>query len=182
MNFEIAVNDKWQIPDWVYEKVDERLVALNYLPKEIYEELENLSEESRRKIRVIDQLEEEDPTNNEIPNHISELLELHDSNLLKVEEKDGEIFLDINYSLASSLEGVHRLRFVEGKILENEINQLVIDESGFSNIYFIASEVYHKEDYFEFHFFLDSYVDDEGESLYLTIKGKDLLNTSNPPE
>lgn len=163
MNFEIAVNDKWQMPDWVYEKVDERLVALNYLPEEIYEELENLSEESRR-------------------NHISELLELHDSNLLKVEEKDGEIFLDINYSLASSLEGVHRLRFVEGKILENEINQLMIDESGFSNIYFIGSEVSHKEDYFEFHFFLDSYVDDEGESLYLTIKGKDLLNTSNPPE
>lgn len=182
MNFEIAVNDKWQMPAWVYEKVDVRLVALNYLPKEVYKELENFSEESEIRIRDIDQLEEENPTNKNIPNHILELLELHDSNLLKIEEKDGEIFLDINYSPASSLEGLYRVQFVEGKILENEINQLVIDENGSSNIYFIASEAYNVGDYFEFHFLLDSYDDDEGESLYLTIKAKDLVNTNNPPE
>lgn len=117
MNFEIAVNDKWQMPAWVYEKVDVRLVALNYLPKEVYKELENFSEESEIRIRDIDQLEEENPTNKNIPNHILELLELHDSNLLKIEEKDGEIFLDINYSPASSLEGLYRVQFVEGKIL-----------------------------------------------------------------
>lgn len=182
MNFDIAVNDKWQMPTWVYEKVDARLVALNYLPKEIYEALENLSDESERRIRDIDQLEEEDPTNKEMPNHILELLELHDSNLLKIEEKDGEIFLDINYSPTSSLEGFHRVQFIEGKILENEINHIIIDESGSSNVYFIAREAYNIGDYFEFHFRLDSYVNDEEESLYLTIKAKDLVNTNNPPE
>lgn len=182
MNFDIAVNDKWQMPAWVYEKVDEILVALNYLPNEIYEELENLSEESERRIRDIDQLEEEDLTNKEIPNHILELLELHDSNLLEIEEKDEGILLDINYSAGSNLEGAHRVEFVEGQVLENEINHLVIDDNGISNIYFIAREVYNMGDYFEFHFLLDSYVEDEGESLYLTIKAKDLVNNSNPPE
>ena len=181
MNFDLEVNDKSQLPDWVYKEVDPRLIALYYLPEEVYEKLEKISEESTRRIKEIDQLEEQDLTNKRIPNHLLELLELHDSNLLKIEEKEGNIFLDVDYSSALSLEGFQRLQFTEGEILENEINRLIIDEDGLSNIYFIAREVYNMGDYFEFHFLLDSYLDDEGESSYLTIRAKNLLNISNPP-
>jgi single-stranded DNA-binding protein len=79
INFDIAVKDKWQMPEWVYEKVDARLIALYYLPKDIYKELENLSKDSERIIEEIDQLEEKEPYNKLIPEEIIELLELHDS-------------------------------------------------------------------------------------------------------
>lgn len=182
INFDIAVKDKWQMPEWVYEKVDARLIALYYLPKDIYKELENLSKDSERIIEEIDQLEEKEPYNKLIPEEIIELLELHDANLLKIEEQDRSIFLNIIYGPASSLEGHQRIEFINAEILANEIGHVVIDENGFSNVYFIAREAYNYGDCFGFHFLLDSYVEDEGESMYLTIRAKDLVKNSNPPE
>lgn len=182
LNFDIAVNDKWQMPSWVYEKVDARLIALYYLPKDIYKELENLSKESERRIKEIDKLEEKDTYNKSISEEMIELLELHDSNLLKIEERDGSIFLDVIYSPISKLEGHQRIEFINAEIIENEISYVVIDENGFSNAYFIAREAYNYGDYFEFHFLLDSYVEDEVESMHLTIRAKDLVKNSNPSE
>lgn len=182
LNFDIAVNDKWQMPAWVYKKVDARLIALYYLPSDIYKELETISNNNEETIRKIYQQAEEHIYHQDVPEYIHKLLDLHDAHLIKIEEKPDSIYLNLMYGIASSMEGYSRLEFVEGKFLENEVDNPVIDEEGFSKIYFVDQEIYNLGNYFEFHFLLDSYEKDLGEYLYLTIRAKDLVSNSNPPE
>lgn len=175
INFDIAVNEKWQMPAWVYEKVDPRLIALYYLPKDVYQELKEISDRSENWVRSVQQAEENDPHAENIPKRILENLELHDASLQTIEEKGGNVFLKIIDDTFSGIDAYSTLEFVEAEIIENELMDAKNFGQDLYNIYFIMNEVYNYGDYFEFHFMLDDYTENGGESLYLTIRAKDLI-------
>lgn len=183
LNFAIAVRDQWQLPAWVYEKVDARLIALHYLPRDLYKELETISKNNEKTIRNIEQQADEHLDRQDIPEKIKTLLELHDAQLLKIEEKKDTIYFDLVYGPASSMEGHHRIAFVEGEFLEKEGDLSGIDAGGLPGIYFSEQEIYHCGAYYEFHFLFDSYEEQQqGEYLYLTIRAKDLVHGNLPVE
>ncbi|WP_459130170.1 hypothetical protein [Guggenheimella bovis] len=174
INFDIAVRDRWQMPKWVYEEVDPRLIALYYIPKEKYNELRSVSEYNEKYIKEIDEKAEKVLSEQEIPEGILSLLDLQDASLLNIEEHEGTITLEVLYEPGSSRVGKCRLIFKDAEFLENEIDKISVDEEGNSNTYFINQEIYSLGDSYEFHFLLDSYEDDRIEEKYLTIKAKNL--------
>lgn len=81
-----------QYPDWVVERVDERLLALQLLPQNIFQKLQKIVKESQELVETVEDLVEQEnrKQKEKIPNDIWYIIygELADSILLKIEEED----------------------------------------------------------------------------------------------
>lgn len=174
-DYEDAISNQVFMPKWVYEEVDPRLIALYYLPRDIYEELQKIDKENKEYLKELERLVEEDLYKQRLPEHFESLLDLHDSNLLKIEEKGNDIYLYVRYENDLDINNPKVLRFVDAKFLEKEEINLEIGSEGISSTYFIYQETYNNEDNYEFHFLLESYNDEVSNSAYMTIKAKDLI-------
>ena len=174
-DYEDAISNQFFMPKWVNEKVDPRLIALYYLPRDIYEELQRIDKENKEYLKELERLVEEDLYKQRLPEHFESLLDLHDSNLLKIEEKGNDIYFYVRYENDLDINNPKVLRFVDAKFLEKEEINLEIEPEGISSTYFIYQETYNNEDNYEFHFLLESYNDEVSNSAYMTIKAKDLI-------
>lgn len=81
-----------QYPDWVVESVDERLLALQLLPQNIFQKLQKIVKESQELVETVEDLVEQEnrKQKEKIPNDIWYIIygELADSIILKMEKED----------------------------------------------------------------------------------------------
>ncbi|NLM06101.1 MAG: DUF4085 family protein [Tissierellia bacterium] len=175
INYNMALEAKYHFPDWVYESVDNRLIALYYLPRDVYDKLKKISDENEEFVRKVDRLADENLYSQAIPDHMHDLLLLHDANLIKLEEREGDIFLYIRSECYLHTKDPIILKFVGGEYLEKEEMNLEVDSRGYSSTSFSYQETHNKGDHFEFHFLLNTFVDGGVKDIYLTIKARDLV-------
>lgn len=134
------------LPDWVFDKVDMRILALNALPKSIHEVLSK-DNETRREL---------------YEQKSDEAMNLRKKNTNRALTKLLDEYLEDNYYLVSMeinpegdsyfyLNDENKgIQFTDLKIIENELGNIK------DHIFIYASEIYDTENGYEIHFLLDT--------------------------
>ncbi len=175
-NYKYMLEDDFNdLPSWVPEKVDKRLLALGLLPESVYEQV--LQEEAviSAKFEAINEEAEELLDNQDIPEAIKDRFYFHDANFLSIAQEGTNLhfvlrmygvwgaspFVSINFKNVSEFEREEGL----------EIN-LLSDENGqpYSSTYYLYEELYKTSEGYEAHFLVSS-----DENLkYMTLACKDI--------
>ncbi len=174
-NYQTMLNDSDYFPEWVFDEIDPRLVALNYLTEDLYNQLDKLSETADEYVQsVIDAYDEVYEQEN-IPEDILHLIDLHDANIEGIEEVDGDILFTVKPEHYDDEDDAETLVFENAKFLEfEEFNTESAEEfDGKTPTFFLYEEVYNSGDGYEFHFLLGDY-SEEDPHKYLTIYADDI--------
>ncbi|HHU53186.1 MAG TPA: DUF4085 family protein [Clostridiaceae bacterium] len=175
-NYKYMLEDDFQdLPSWVLEKVDKRLLALGLLPNSIYKQV--LQEE----IRVTAQFEaingeaEELLANQEIPDEIKERFYFHDAGFISITQEGKDISFILRMDGIWDVSPFVRIRFKNLLKLDKEeglVINLLRDEDSqlYSNTYYLYEELYRISEGYEAHFLISS----EEDLKYLTIVCEDI--------
>ena len=166
------------LPQWILDTVDPRLVAMWVLPESAYK---RLAEEDAEKQARFDELDEaadeamedfyESITSDELADLIDDLEEMTGDYVVNYTESGDEIELQFSGWDEDGDEVRRSIIMGEAEILEKEPLDLQVetDEDGdtTSNCDITQYEIYFEDDMFEIHFLFDNY--DEG-LKYLTVR------------
>lgn len=161
-----------RFPDWVKDKVDIRLIALDYLPKSVYEELKT---EQKKNKAAFDKIEREArkalaKESKKIPERITSNFGFHDGTVLSLEQVGADLVMMIKE------DGVPFERetpyvcvaFTNGKIKERDEN-LTFEADGVQCAW-LYDELYKTENGYEAHMLLT-----DKDLCYLTIDCDDII-------
>jgi hypothetical protein len=154
------------LPDWVREAVDPRILAMYFMPEKIYRKLADEDKANEEKFDVLDGQTEEafEEMRGDIPDELEELMdtlgELEDSYVLSIEKTGNEIEMKLEGWDEDGEEAVYTLRFDEVEVLEDEGVEAHSgkDEDGDteSDCELLYSEMYIEDGKPEFHMMFDN--------------------------
>ena len=177
MEYQMKLEYNDYLPDWVYDSMDNRLIALNYLTEDIYRKLERESELADEYIESVIEAYALSEEEEDIPEDILDFLNLHDANLVGIEEVEGDILLTVKPEHFAEDDEPEVLVFTNARFIEFEELNTEIDDDflGLSPTFFIYNEVYNSGEGFDFHFLL---ADSSSEETYkyLTIYADDIYS------
>ena len=156
--YKINLEDRYGIPKWVYEEVDNRLIALNFLPKSVLKKLKVQEKENKKKFDKIMKEANKVLSKENVPEEIQEKLSLHDARVVEFKKEENNYVMTIeNYE-----DEVIQIVFEETEIIE-------LEELNFENCYWLYEEIYKTKNTYEVHIMIDSYG-----LKYVTLKCKDI--------
>lgn len=154
------------LPDWVREAVDPRILAMYFMPEKIYRKLADEDKANEEKFDVLDGQTEEafEEMRGDIPDELEELMdtlgELEDSYVLSIEKTGNEIEMKLEGWDEDGEEAVYTLRFDEVEVLEDEGVEAHSgkDEDGDteSDCELLYSEIYIEDGMPEIHMMFDN--------------------------
>lgn len=148
-NFEQAYKAMIEIkdyyPKWVYDEVDNRLIALNLLPKGVLKKLRAEEKENKKRFDKIMKEARKVLNKQDVPEKIQNQLSLHDDRITAFEKQGNNYVMTIeNYD-----DEVIQIVFEEADIIEFE-------ELDFENCYWLYEEIYKENNMYEVHIMVDS--------------------------
>ena len=114
------------LPDWVRDEVDPRILAMYFMPEKIYRKLSEQDAANEERFEALDERADEalDDMIDELPEEYEELFEtleeLEDAYVLGIEMAGDEIELKLEGCDEEGEEVVYTLRFDEVEVLEDE--------------------------------------------------------------
>ena len=143
--FQGMLENRDEFPKWVYDEVDNRLIALNFLPKSVLKKLKAEEKEINKKFDRIEKEARKVLSRQNVPEEIQEKLCLHDDRIIGFDKQGNNYVMTIeNYD-----KKVIHIVFEETKIIE-------LEELDFENCYWLYEEVYKENDMYEVHIMVDS--------------------------
>lgn len=164
-------------PKWLLDSVDHRLLALDYLPEDVYVKYRSELREKKKKWDNINRMAEKEEKSQHIPKRVSSALQLHDSCLLSL-KKEGQ-----NLVMIVAKDGLwpedatpyRKLTFKKAQILEKEpglrCRKYMLEDFYSSNVCFMYHEIYKKQEDFEVHMMFAT----PGDLAYLTVACADVV-------
>lgn len=154
------------LPDWVIEKVDPRILAMYFMPEKIYRKLAGEDAANEEKFEALDEKADEarEEMRDEVPEDYEELMdtleELESCCVFAASIGDDEIEMQIEGWDDEGDPVIYTLRFDETEVLENEgveVNSW-IDEDGdtASDCEFLFAEMYFEGDRPEIHMMFEN--------------------------
>lgn len=158
-SYKAMLEIKDYFPKWVYDEVDNRLIALDLLPKSVLKKLRVEEKENKNKFDKIMKEARKVLRKQNVADEIIEKLNLHDDKIigLKNQGKDYEMTIE-NYE-----DEIIKIIFEEAEIIE-------IERINFENCYWLYEEIYRRNDIYEVHILAES----EG-LKYITLKCKEII-------
>ena len=163
------------LPDWVKETVDPRILAMYFMPEKIYRKLAEEDKANEEKFEALDEKADEalEDMRGDLPEEYEELMdlleELENAYVIEAEIGSGEIELKLEGWDDDGEEAVFTLRFDEAEVLENEGVEAHAekDEDGDieSDCELLYSEIYIEDGRPEIHMLFDN-----NELKYLTFR------------
>ena len=154
------------LPDWVRESVDKRILAMYFMPENIYRKLAGEDEANEERFEALDEKADEayEEMRGDIPEDYEELMdtleELESSYVLEASIGGDEIELKIEGWDDDGEEAIYTLRFDEVQVIENEGVEAKsgIDEDGdsFSDCEILYTEMYFEDGRPEVHMLFDN--------------------------
>ena len=114
------------LPDWVKETVDPRILAMYFMPEKIYRKLAEEVKANEEKFEALDEKVDEalEDMRGDLPEEYEELMdlleELENAYVIEAAIGSGEIELKLEGWDDEGEEAVFKLRFDEAEVLENE--------------------------------------------------------------
>jgi len=125
---------RFKVPSWVFEELNIRLIALGMYPETIYSKLKNKSIEYKNEFDQIELAASKELSEQVIPTEYREILELHDANIIKIENHDEGIVLSLSgvFNEYHSSDYIKILFTGNSKIITNELGDIetYIDDDG----------------------------------------------------
>ncbi len=152
------------------DKVDKRLLALDLVPKRIYQKLEKLDEKNEKRFNELEKIAKEIFKNQKIPAKVEELFKgLHDGIISSIGEENGNIFIKV---LPVAAEKPRIINCIDAKLIENEVPEIVNVENMTEAVCtFLYYELYHNQKGYEVHIMADMNMD----LKYITIQCEDVV-------
>ena len=154
------------LPDWVKETVDPRILAMYFMPEKIYRKLAEEDKANEEKFEALDEKADEalEDMRGDLPEEYEELMdlleELENAYVIEAAIGSGEIELKLEGWDDEGEEAVFKLRFDEAEVLENEGVEAHSekDEDGDieSDCELLYSEIYVEDGRPEFHMLFDN--------------------------
>jgi len=154
------------LPEWVRESVDPRILALYFMPEKIYRKLREQDSVNEEKFEALDERADEayEEMIGDLPEDLEELMGtlevLEDCFVISIDTAGGEIEMKIEGWDDDGEEAVYTLRFDEAEVLENEGIEAHSgkDEDGDteSDCEFLYGEIYAEEGKPEIHMMFDN--------------------------
>lgn len=145
-------------PKWVYEEVDNRLIALNLLPKKVLKKLRAEEKENKKKYEKIMKKANKDLSRQDILKELYSKLNFHDDRIIEFDKQKNNYVMNIeNYE-----DKIIKIIFKDAEIIECE-------ELNFKNCFWLYEEVYKENDKYEVHLMVES-----GGLKYITLKCKEI--------
>lgn len=154
------------LPDWVKETVDPRILAMYFMPEKIYRKLAEEDKANEEKFEALDEKADEalEDMRGDLPEEYEEFMdlleELENAYVIEAAIGSGEIELKLEGWDDEGEEAVFKLRFDEAEVLENEGIEAHSekDEDGDieSDCELLYSEIYVEDGRPEFHMFFDN--------------------------
>jgi len=158
-SYKTMLEDKEYLPKWVYEEVDNRLIALNLLPKSVFKRLCLEERKSKKKFEKIMKVANEDLSRQDVFKELFTKLNFHDDRIIGFNKHENNYVMTIeNYE-----EKIIKIIFEETKIIE-------LENIDFENCYWLYEEVYRKNNIYEVHLMVES----EG-LKYITFKCSNIV-------
>lgn len=166
------------LPEWVREAVDKRILAMYFMPEKIYRKLTEEDAANEERFEALDERADEalEEMRGNLPEELEELMdtleELESSDVVSAVIGEGEIELKMGGWDEDGEEVLYTLRFDEAEIIENDgvaVNSWV-DEDGdvMSDCEFLYAEMYSGDGRPEVHMMFDN-----GGLKYLTFSCSD---------
>ena len=154
------------LPDWVMEAVDKRILAMYFMPEKIYRKLADEDAANEEKFEALDEEADEarEEMRDEIPEDYEELMdileELESCDVAEAKIDSDEIELQIEGWDDEGEEVLYTLRFDEVEVLENDGVEVKswTDEDGdlMSDCEFLFAEMYFEGERPEIHMLFDN--------------------------
>ena len=154
------------LPDWVKETVDPRILAMYFMPEKVYRKLAEEDKANEEKFEALDEKADEalEDMRGDLPEEYEELMdlleELENAYVIEAAIGSGEIELKLEGWDDEGEEAVFKLRFDEAEVLENEGVEAHSekDEDGDieSDCELLYSEIYVEDGRPEFHMLFDN--------------------------
>ena len=130
--------------------MDKRLLALDLVPKSIYQKLEAIDEKNEKRFNELEKIAKEIFKNQRIEKHIEELFQgLHDGIITSIGEEKGNIILKI------VPEGEEKPRIIickDATMIENEVPEITnVENLTDDSCTFLYDELYHNKEGYEVH-------------------------------
>ncbi len=155
----LAINDL--LPKWAYEKVDKRLIALGYLPKNIFNKLKEQEMANKEKYDNIEKEAMNTLYNQNISEEIYANFNFHDEVIKSFKSKDGNYIMKITHS--DFIESyIVTVVFKDATIIEQE-------DLKFGKSIYLYEEIYKLDYGYEVHIMYEC-----SGLKYLTIKCSDI--------
>ncbi|MBQ6440051.1 MAG: DUF4085 family protein [Mogibacterium sp.] len=154
------------LPDWVREAVDPRILAMYFMPEKIYRKLSEQDETNEKKFEELDERVDEawDDMMEALPEEYEELMDtlegLEDAYVISFDKTGDEIELKIDGWDDEGEDAVFTLRFDESEVLEDEGVEAhsTVDEDGDmeSDCELLYSEMYMEDGKIEVHMMFEN--------------------------
>ena len=145
-------------PEWVYDEVDNRLIALNLLPKNILKKLRAEEKVNKKKYEKIIKKANKDLSRQDKDRDLFTKLSFHDYRIIGFDKKEDNYEMTIeNYE-----DNLIKIIFENAKIIEYE-------DIDFKNCFWLYEEVYKNNNMYEVHLMVDS-----NGLKYLTLECKEI--------
>lgn len=143
--YKIMLEDKEHFPEWVYDEVDNRLIALNLLPKNILKRLRAEEKVNKKKYEKIIKKANKDLSRQDKDRDLFTKLSFHDYRIIGFDKKEDNYEMTIeNYE-----DNLIKIIFENAKIIEYE-------DIDFKNCFWLYEEVYKNNNMYEVHLMVDS--------------------------
>lgn len=156
--YKIMLEDKEHFPKWVYEEVDNRLIALNLLPRSVLKKLRAEEKANKKNFDKIMKQARNVLRKQKVSEKIQDQLSLHDERIIGFEKQENNYVMTIE----SYENKVIQIVFEETEILEYE-------EINFENCFWLYEEIYKEKNVYEIHLMVES----DG-LKYITLKCKEI--------
>lgn len=154
-------------PDFISNNVDSRLLALNIMPKKMYQKFAKHEEEIYKEIENVEKEADKDLIKQDIPEDILNMfLELHDGRIIKIEEQNSDCIITI----ISEEDKKIILKFEDNEFIENELEDNLKQNKEENDVWWLCHELYKVDNKYELHILLDT----NNGLKYLTIRCKDI--------
>lgn len=145
-------------PQFVYDNVDKRLLALNLIPQNIYKKLVEIEKENQKLFDEINEKANIELNKQNINEELKEKFSgLHDSVITELSFKDGNIQMNIETIYQENI----KCEFKNALFIENEVNNIDKDLC-----IWLYHELYRINDKYQIHILADI----ENERKYITIE------------
>ncbi|MCI8309407.1 MAG: hypothetical protein HFJ45_04275 [Clostridia bacterium] len=153
-------------PDWVFKEVDKRILALNYLPKSIFEKIKLDQENRQKELDKIRKSAQKELDSQHIPSKIKDKFDyFYDSRVRAFKENKN----DYQMRLVTEFEELVIVTFKNAKIIENE-------KMDFRKSYvcYLGEELYLNNKTYEVHMIFSVYKENGQELKYITLTCEDI--------
>lgn len=144
-SYKAMLEIKNYLPKWVYEEVDNRLIALNCMPNSVLKKLKVEEKQNNKKIDKIMKDANADFRRQDIGEELYNKLNFHDEKIVAFKNQGKNYEMTIkNYE-----DEVIKIVFEETEIIE-------LEDIDFKNCYWLYEEIYKEKDTYEVHLMVES--------------------------